>query len=286
MNIRISIPYKIFGATIWTRRVRRFIPDAWPVIHDGKRRLIYLRYLSILPFDKAILPIARDILKLSKYHFSVASHQDIACVVEHLDWMRLEPTVTPIFPFFSHQRRLYALPRAEFVDGTSFEFALADGYYQEWIDNPEDPAPLLQLVATICRPYDVQYLKKTGDARTPLRTEYAEHEVEFRAKLFENLDFALVMTVLRYFEGIKQMVHNFGTASGIFDKPKDNTENTTTKSSLFGWWTAFRSVAKTQNKTEEAVWNMALWRVLAIMMEEKHRADEAEKQMRATDKNA
>jgi hypothetical protein len=285
MNIRIIIPYKIFGVTIWTRRYRRFVPSAWSAILDGKRRLLYVRMLSILPFEQGILHIARDIMGMSRYHFHLMAIEDIAAVVEKLEWMRLDPLATPIFYTFSHKKHLYALPRVDFTEGIAYEFALADNYYQEWTENPEESKPLLQLVATFCRPVDIERLHAMGDGRAVLNTEYAEHQIEFRAKLFEDLDFAIVIAVLRYFEGVKQMVHDFGTSSGIFDKPSETPADEPKKNGLFGWWTAFRSVAKTQNKTEEAVWSMALWRVLAIMIEEKHRADEMEKQSRMNEKN-
>ena len=97
------------------------------------------------------------------------------------------------------------------------------------------------------------------------------------------------MSVLRYFEGVKKDVHEYGTASGIFEKPKDETDETQNPKpktqNLFGWWTAYRTIAKSQLKTEEQIWQMSLWHVLAIMIEEKTKADEAERQIKLAGKD-
>ena len=161
----------------------------------------------------------------------------------------------------------------------------------EFLENADAPENLLRLVATLARPYSKPNFKATGDARNPLSTDpkIAEHGIELRANFFKDLDVAVVMATLRYFEGVKKEVYEMGVASGIFPKPKETKEGEeptkSEKDALFGWWTAYRNVAKSQNKTEEEVWQMSLWRVLSVMIEEKIKADEAEKQLRQTGKN-
>lgn len=281
MEIEITIPQKYFGINFGTKKYRRFIPGAWPLILDGKRRLTFVRYLALLPQDKAMTCIVRDILGLPKRQFARLDPADIAAIATRLDWMNL-PSTQPVLAKFQHNGAVFALPKADFVGGTAYEFAQADDYYTEWIENPQSHHDLLRLVATLTRLYSTKYLKKTGDARTPLPTnpKEAEHDIELRALQLLEADIAIIVSVLRYFEGLKKEVHEYGTASGIFPKIKENDPTPPTQS-LFGWWTAFRNVAKSQNKTEEQVWQMSLWRVLAIMIEEKTKADELEKRSEA-----
>jgi hypothetical protein len=284
MKIEISIPRRYFSLTLGVSKYRRLIPEAWSDIHGGKRRLFFLRCLSILPHDEAMLHIIRSILKLNKRRFLQLDPADVAAISDQLDWMRLEPSTIPIISTFHHHRTQFAFPRPEFVGGTAYEFALADSYYSEWAENPDDPKPLLRLVATLIRPLSTFQLAQTGDARIPLSSDpqKAEHAVEEWAKRFDDLDFAYTVAALRYFEGVKKEVHEIGINSGIFEKPKEDDDQspvTNNQSPLFGWWTAFRSVAKSQQKTEEQIWQMSLWRVLSIMIEEKHKADEMERQM-------
>lgn len=283
IQILISIPRKIFGKTLWVSQYRRALPRAWTHIHDGRRRSLYIRYLSVLPFDTAVVSIAKDLLNLKPAGlFWHINPDDIAIIAESLSWMKLIPSSIPIIPSFSHKSQVYSLPRPDFLGGTAFEYATAEGYYTEWIETPDDPTPLLCLVATLCRIQNETQLIKTGDARQPL-SMHPETEIEARAKSFDDIDFAYIVAVLRYFEGVKAKIHKMGVASGIFEMPKKDDEGNILpqkKAIGFGWWTAFRTVAKGQNKTEEQVWEMSMWRVLSIMIEEKQRFDEQEKQMK------
>ena len=291
MEIQIKIPYKIFGRTVWTKKRRRPIPESWTHIADSGRRLTFVRTLALLPHDEAMPRIVQTLLDLPKRHFNAIEPEDIAAIADKLDWMRLEPSTQPIFDRFEHEGKVYALPKPEFDGGTAYEFAQADDHYTEWLENPDAPEALLRLVATLARTYSSRQLQKTGDARRPLstNTREAEHDIQTRADELKNADIAIIMSVLRYFEGVKKDVHEYGTASGIFEKPKDETDDTQNPKpktqNLFGWWTAYRTIAKSQLKTEEQIWQMSLWHVLAIMIEEKTKADEAERQIKLAGKD-
>jgi hypothetical protein len=289
MKILIKIPFKIWGVTFLTRQYRREIPEAWAHIPDISRRLFFLRHLALMPnFDTARLHILKSILNLPRWAFFNINRDDLAALLEQLEWLRPNPSTIPIIDNFKHQNTVFHLPKGEFTNGKAYEFAVADDYYTSFLESPNDPEPLLRLVATLARPErkkredNIRY----GDLRIPL---FTEHEVEFRAKYLKDIDFAIVIAVLRYFEGVKKMVYDMGIDSGIFDPPNPKDEEAETQNpksdALFGWWTAFRSIAKTQNKTEEQIWDMSLWRVISIMIEEKHKQDVMEKQMRATQKS-
>lgn len=284
-TLKISIPHTIGFFTITTHN-RRHIPSAWSDINERRRRLLFIQLLISLPFEVAMLRIIRELLGMSKRQFSIVDAADIAAISDQLAWMNLEPSTQPIIETFYHKATIYALPKPDFNGGSAYEFAQADDYYQEWLDNPQAELPLLRLIATLARPTNNAQFQKTGDARQPLSSDSreAEFDIERRANALKDLDVTAVIAVLRFFEGVKKDVHEYGVASGIFEKPKadDDTEKPKSKT-LFGWWTAFRSIAKAQNKTEEQIWAMSLWRVLSIMIEEKMKADELERLQKQND---
>ena len=220
MEILIKIPYKIFGQNIWTKKYRRPIPESWTHITDSGRRLTFIRTLALLPNDVAMLHIVRTLLDLPKRHFNALEPHDIAAITAKLTWLTLVPSTQPYITRFEHEGKIYALPKPEFDGGTAYEFAQADDHYTEWLENTAAPEALIRLVATIARAYSVHEFEETGDARRPLstNTRKAEHDIQTRAENLKNLDIAVVMSVLRYFEGVKQQVHEYGTASGIFEK--------------------------------------------------------------------
>jgi hypothetical protein len=284
-TLKISIPHKIGFLTI-TSHNRRHIPSAWSDINERRRRLLFIQLLISLPLELAMLDIVRELLGMSKRQFSLVDPADIAAISDQLSWMNLEPSTQPIIETFNHKGKIYALPKPDFNGGSAYEFAQCDDYYQEWLDNIQSEQPLLRLIATLARPHSPTQIRKTGDARQPLShdSREAEYDIEGRAETFKDLDITAVITVLRFFEGVKKDVHEYGVASGIFEKPKAEEDNEKPKpNNLFGWWTAFRSIAKAQNKTEEQIWAMSLWRVLSIMIEEKMKADELERLQKQND---
>lgn len=277
----ITLKIKKQGYFARTRTLN--LPTDWNDIKITER-FVFIRALALLPFEMAILEITRRLLKLSRYYFQRINTETIALITEKLAWMQLQPSSQPIILDFTHNKVRYILPKENFLNTSAYEFALADDYYNEFQEDPKNYSNLLKLVATLCRPFSEKNLLENGDARESISFQNAEFKIESRAEKLKDLDFSVSIIVLKYFEGVKLKVHQFGTKSGLFEIPLDEEEpeilkNKQSEPKLFGWWTAFRSILKTQNKTEEQIWQMSLWRVIAIMIEEKKYADEQMKRL-------
>ena len=282
IQAQLRIP-GIFGINIFARR-NRAIPTAWSEITDSAQKLLFIRALSLLPFEQAIIEIARRILKLNKWQLRRTKTEDLTFLIEQLQWMHLQASANAIISQFTHDNIIYALPKDDFIGCTAFEFATADDYFKEWTDEPKDMKPLLKMVATLCRPIDKENLLNNGEAREVIQFKNAEFQIEKRAKKFETLDFSVIIIVLKYFEGVKKKVYEFGIQVGLFEIPLDEEESEFQKknksnNAVFGWWTVFRNIMKSQNRKEEEIWEMSLWRVLSIMIEEKQQSDELQKRM-------
>lgn len=278
IEMGIEIPRKILGFTLHTSQYRRALPSAWSDIHDERRRLFFVRMLTLMSFETAQEHILRDILKLSERCFRQIDSLDVTAMLEKLEWMRLAPSTKPIVKRFKHKGIVYHFPKTDFLGSTAQEFALADDYYNQFVKDSDQTEPALKLLATLARPYDSKHNQRTGDPRSPLSIDpsESEHFIETNATLLADVDFSVVLAALCFWQGISQKVTNQGLKVGIFEKNKAE-ENQNTKlnnANLFGWWTSFRIIAKLQLKTEEQIWAMSFWRVFSIMLEEHNRQKE------------
>jgi hypothetical protein len=266
-EIHISIPRK-FGFVRWTTRRRRFLPTAWTDITSPKRRLFFLHCATFHPKPAATVEILRGVLDVPKTEFLGMSDVDIAAMSERLEWLFEPPSATPIVESFTHKDTNYFLLKPDFDNGTAFEFALADEYYNEWATNRDDADALILMVAALVR------------AHAPNAPTLDKEVVEKRAVLLADLPVEIIIAVLRYFEAVKKDVHEIGQQVGLFDPPKEENEaeSETDTTIHFGWWTAFRSIAKQPVFGDfNGVCRAFFMDVLSFMIEEKQRNDAQEK---------
>lgn len=283
MEIIINIPRRFVG----NKTIKRTIPQTWYDIPDPQTRLNCLRLVSLLTKEEAAAGVLPLLLDIPKRTFLAFTADDVFVLSEKIAWIFDEIGTTPLITEFEHEGETYHLPKKDFANGTAFEFAMADDAYNEWSDNTKAAAPLIRLVAILCREAKRKQIdiERTGDIRIELNTEY---EATARAERLELLDFGVVLAVLRYFQAIKKLVHESGIALGIFERPMPKPDNVEEKpdEALFGWWTTFRNIAKTGVMgNEEQVWRVNFWRLFAFLQEEKKRADDAEREIKKASKN-
>lgn len=243
VTIAISTTRRAWG---WTRKVtfRRVLPESWKDV-PAARRLTYLTWWTTQPAD-APERIARDALRLPRWCWRAMAGQDKAAILERLAWT--EPKVDcedPPLQCFRHRRRTYWLPRANFENGSCLEFALADMYYQDFIETG-DTGWLLRVVATLCRERkrDRKAALATGDERLPLRQK---EEVEARAARLDGLDPMLLGAVLLYFVGVKKFVSEvyevLFSSPPEGDQAADREPGHDSDAPKFGWWSIFLQAA-------------------------------------------
>lgn len=278
MEIEINIPRRFWRDKI----IKRRIPQTWHDIGSDKVRLRCLRIVALLNRMDARVQVLSLLLDLPKSVFLALSDDNITALSNHIEWIFAEPDTTPLIASFEHAGIRYHLPEKDFANGIAYEFALADDAYNEWLTDTKSPAPLILLVAILCREAKTQQsdIDKSGDIRIELLTEY---QAQARAKQLTNLDFSVALAVLRYFQAVKKKVHESGVALGIFERPKPIQNPDDESNALHGWWTTFRNIAKTGVMgSEEQVWRVGFWRMFAFLQEEKKRADDMEADMKKT----
>jgi hypothetical protein len=215
------------------------LPQAWEHIPDRRRRK-YWKMLVVQGAEATREKALKDIIPA--FAFQALNIADRAALHIALEWMQLSASPMPAIDHFTHRLRTYYLPKANFENGSCGEFALADGYYQEFIESRTEEA-LLNLVATLCRPAKKRRrnILSTGDIRIPM---IRKEEVEARGRRLKGLPPHISMAVLLYFAGIKEFVAS--TYWMIFRPPSPaETPEVPERGPLFGWWSKMMQVAET-----------------------------------------
>lgn len=265
----IKIPFKIFGFTFGVRRYRRSLPGAWSVIHDTERRLFYFRTLQLDPTPAAFIPILRDMLKLKDFYFYRIEPNDITVFTEILAWMREPLPIRALIPNFTHEGVTYHFFKPDFDNGTAFDFAIADDYYTEYVDNQDNTDALLLLASAL--------------VYTDSEPRNTKEIIEKRLNTFKNLSFDYILVALRYFEALKKEIHEVGENVGLFDTPTTEGDAENTEMPIhFGWWTSYRFIAKSQVFGDyEKVLKTQFWDILKNLIEEKQREETLRKRYAA-----
>lgn len=257
MKIIIKIPYTKGNIKWYTRRYHRHLPESWADITDLTKRVQYFKMLW-MDGETALVEILKDIIQIPKVSFLSIHDHDMTLLLDQLAWMRDDLGVEPLIPQFSHDDTVYHFPKPDFDNGIAREYALADEYYSLFAKDEEDTDSLLLLTAAIVR-------------LNPSVPNQSREIVENRLESFKTLPFEIILVALRYFEALKKEVYDLGLSLQLFDSlPDENEEDTDIIQ--FGWWTAYRYIAKSHVFGDfNGVCNSLFWDVFKYLIEEKQR---------------
>lgn len=257
--------------------LKRSLPTQW---HDMRQaeKIEAVGFLAIYGDQEGRVKYLRKCLKLPNLLKKFLSQEDEADLLQHLAFMNLEASSTPIFDTFAQNKVHYYLPKTDFVNGSAIEFILALDYYQEYGEN-QDTDYLLKLVAVLAREKRENEADnvKFGDIRVPIHDN--SDEAELRALKFKDLPKEIIIAVLRYFEGVKQLIHDLGVESELWKNPKEGDEGKNTEGvALFGWRTVLRGLANGSISEYDILCQRPFWEIFQIMKEKKAANDALEAQ--------
>ena len=269
IQVKIKSPAKTFV---------RDIPQSWGDLIESEKRKA-LNWMLKLGADKGRAMFLKSYLKLPRWVYFFIDTEDWADLLTQVAFLNLEPITAPIFGQFLHRDEVYYLPKAEFTNGSAGEWALALDFYNEFGES-KDINDLLKLVAVLARENRQNEADtiRYGDVRVLIHDN--SDEVETRAEKLEGLDPAIIMSVLRYFEGIKMLIHDLGVQSDLWDNPakdagKTNKLNKQDSVAIFGWRTIYRSLAESVSEYD-VIFQRKFWEIFSIMKEKKVATDAME----------
>ncbi len=162
--------------------------------------------------------------------------------------LRDSETATPLLEEFKHNGVTYVLAKAEGNNVRCSEYAFADGYLEDFAEDPSE-INMLRIIATYAREesYDKELSLKRSDRRVPI---YSRDEVDARAKELKGLAPEVATAVFIYAIGLKKFVHDMyaewlfgGTPDPDDDEPDDEPEPHSDDPD-FGWWGIYMRLGK------------------------------------------
>jgi hypothetical protein len=256
------------------------LPENWEEVKNMGDKLAIVRILMRDDMDEYACRVAilRRLLNVSDKLFKAIPDDVIAQLTTCLKWLNIEPSTTPKFWFFEHQKHTFYLPLADFANGSGAEWVLALDYYGAYAES-KDPNDLLKFVAVLARESrnDLYEAAINNDIRVLIHDN--GNEADERAKLLKGLPDEISICILRYFEGVKLMFHKLGIEAELWQEPKEGEEPQGV--ALFGWRTTFRNIAEKGpfGTDYETVSQRKFWEIFQFLLEKKAANDEYERKM-------
>ena len=113
------------------------LPDSWADVPIKHREALF-SFLLLFEEKEAKILALQKMLSLSKGIFLRISAKDIAALIAQLTWFNLQPSATPILPFFKEKGTRYYFPKADFLNGTALEFMLIQELYNDFVKSDFD----------------------------------------------------------------------------------------------------------------------------------------------------
>lgn len=248
-------------------KFKRSLPETWADMTQ-KEKIDTLRHIFLLGEEAGRVAILKKLLRIPEFFWQLISMDDKADLLDKLSFMSINPSTTLIFPSFEHKNETFYLPKEDFINGSVGEFILALDYYQEYGES-QDGNYLLKLVAVLAREKraDEALNIKFGDVRVAIHDNSDEAEV--RADKFKDLPHEIIIAVLRYFEGVKQLIHDLGIESELWKKPETDSKKINNQDiALFGWRTILRNLSSTIIEYD-ALFQRVFWEIFEKLREKK-----------------
>lgn len=268
---------KIVTGKYWGREYRRDLPLSFAEVPQS-RLCSLIRVL--LQGDENRIFAAEVLLDLPRAILALIPTEDWGWILYNMEWCKLEPSAIRPRLYFVHDGVQYWFPADNFQNGTCLEFALADDFYNAYVEHGS-PQDLRKLVATLCREKKESLAERlrTADNRIPL---LSRAEAEARAKRLDTLPEELAAMVLFYFAGVKQQIAEI-YGEWLFDNDEDEPDehHTPTPKSgpMFGWWSVFFDMA--ENITNlPTVYQTSFHTLCMMLVERRKRAKEQETRAR------
>jgi hypothetical protein len=257
------------------RTFKRKLPTSWADMTQ-KDKIEAVRFIVLLGIESGKSNILKKLLDLPEYVWQTMSIEDKADLLDKLSFMSLDATTVPIFQSFIHKQEEYHLPKPDFINGSAIEFILSLDYYQEYGEN-QDTDYLLKLVAALARERraDEKENVKFGDIRIPIHDN--SDEAETRALKFKSLPNEIIISVLRYFEGVKKMIHDLGVESDLWKNPQNDGKISQSEVALYGWRTVLRNLGGSIAEYDRLC-QRPFWEIFQILQEKKAANDAIEAQ--------
>lgn len=213
LTINIEIKTKGFFGIETIKRVERSVWERWEDIPaDLRPRVISL---CINHPEDARLLVMKEMLNIDKHFLllDILAPEEFGAILEKLNWLVIEPSTTPIILEFSHKGIKYVLPKANFENGTAYEYALLDRLYNQFLEHQKEE-DLATLCAIICREVDEKNLPKSVTN---------SDELDLKAAHFADLPAEYAINVLSYVEGIRKFVFDL-YGEYLFEEPLSEEE--------------------------------------------------------------
>lgn len=210
------------------------IPENWSEVPVELRRKV-LRIAVSMQYPYNFHNIMIKYLGLKESILREVESEQLQVMYEHLQWVLTDSVDEPIFTTFKHKFKTYCFPKAKMWNATGLEYALADEYYMNFVQEHDEDS-LLKLAATLIRPID-KTKKGVDRADDPRIALTSRTQVEESAKKFDKMPAEVIHSALLFFTGCKEWVHKtYGQY--IFE------ESGSSKKDPFGWYGVFFSLSE------------------------------------------
>jgi hypothetical protein len=168
------------------------------------------------------------------------SPEQIATLSQGTPWLELQPLEAPLRTQFYYRFSKYGMPAAKFEDDSALAFALADDFFQDYLEGDDEAQ--YHLFATLARPL------RRGQ-RAPLRSR---EEALRRGRWLRNIGPEWLAATVMYWAGVKAYVSNtYGPWLFQQEEPADDDDEgqlmpdtSADQGPNFGWWGIFMDVAE------------------------------------------
>jgi len=206
------------------QRKTRKIPEGW---HELRARpLVFCINMLLMEPDPytAKLLILSSFLKIPVEDLQNIPPEALVDLLRLMEWMDIKYLTSPIFPVIKWKGKKWQLPGEKFDLGSGFQYAAADDFFTNYQEK-QDEKELDKLIAALL--YTDTPLNKIAD-------------VEKNADLFTKLPDLYRLSIVAYFNGIKQFIYNtYG--EWIF---KSEGSDSLELGVNFRWWGTFLEIAK------------------------------------------
>jgi hypothetical protein len=245
----------------------RHLPENWSEVRSGSLAFVVKTLLTYKPVAAKIM-ILKHLLKINTGTFNILENEQVNELVDLLGWMDMRGLVDPVFPVLKVGGVTYRMPKAEFDDGTAWQYAAADDYYRKYVEASIGQEPSKKSQGKSEKSQGEEHLDRLISVLlTDVRHKKAltdRDEVERRAGVFRKLKDYERVVILAYFSGIKQRIYD-NYSSWLF-----TSEGSGGTGVNFGWWGRYLDIAKSGVfGTVDKVYETRFYDIIVFLIQEK-----------------
>lgn len=224
------------------KKVTLQLPEKWAEV-TPKQAFELMPLVALPPSPKASFRALKVFMNGSSKYLRKMRPGQVASLTFCVSWLWEEDMTEAVIPWFEQDGQRYLLPDAMLENITCLEWLLAEEYYKELLESPNEKS-MQNLMGTLCREPDRD--KAAGMARDDMRVVlYSRKEAEQRGQRLVDVDERVKLFVMAFFSGCKKWVHTT-YKSWLFKGPEEGEENEQPTSIIdqLGWYGIFQNVAE------------------------------------------